>query len=77
MVETLDITKDHCPMTFVKVKLALARLATGDVLDVALTGAEPLENVPRAAQEEGNRVREIVERDGAIHVLIEKGPLTT
>ena len=27
---TLDITKEHCPMTFVKTKIALSRLQTGD-----------------------------------------------
>ncbi len=73
MKTTLDITNDHCPMTFVKVKLALARLGQGDVLDVALTGDEPLKNVPRAAREQGHRIIGITEKNGTFHVLIEKG----
>lgn len=31
---TLDITKEHCPMTFVKTKLRLAQLQAGDILEV-------------------------------------------
>jgi len=27
----LDITKEHCPMTFVKTKLKLAQIAEGDI----------------------------------------------
>ena len=45
----LDITKEHCPMTFVKTKLKLAQIAAGDTLEVLLTEGEPLENVPRSA----------------------------
>ena len=41
----LDITKDHCPMTFVKTKLKLELLEEGDILEVLLKAGEPLENV--------------------------------
>lgn len=43
-----DITRDRCPLTFVKVKARLYALAVGDILEVLLKGAEPLENVPAA-----------------------------
>jgi TusA-related sulfurtransferase len=69
---TLDITKDHCPMTFVKVKLMLAKLAKGDVLDVKLSRGEPLENVPRSAAEEGHRILEVRDVEDGCHVVIEK-----
>lgn len=49
----LDITKDHCPMTFVKVKLKLEQMQAGDELEILLTDGEPLENVPRSAKDEG------------------------
>lgn len=60
-VQTLDITKDHCPMTFVKAKLALAKLSSGDILEITLSGGEPLENVPRSAEEEGHEIISIEE----------------
>lgn len=55
----IDITGDVCPITFVKTKLALEKLAPGAVLAVDLTGREPLENVPRSAREAGHEIIEI------------------
>ncbi len=69
---TLDITREHCPMTFVKVKLMLAKLNRGDTLDVVLNRGEPLENVPRSAAEEGHRILEIRDAEDPCHVVIEK-----
>jgi TusA-related sulfurtransferase len=53
---TLDITGLRCPMTWVKTKLALERLAPGDALEVACPPGEALENVPRSAREAGHEV---------------------
>jgi TusA-related sulfurtransferase len=72
-IKTLDITKEHCPMTFVKTKLELAKLNKGDILEVLLTEGEPLENVPRSAAEQGFIVREINHvRDNIYEIKIEK-----
>ena len=72
MAKTLDITGDCCPMTFVKVKLALAKLQSGEELDVALNEGEPLNNVPRTATEQGHQVLSIRQENGVHHVLIRK-----
>ncbi len=53
---TLDITGVTCPVTWVKTKLALERLAPGEVLIVRCTPGEALENVPRSAREAGHEV---------------------
>jgi len=53
---TLDITRETCPMTFVRVRLALDRLPPGGVLEVLLKGEEPRRNVPRTAAEQGHAV---------------------
>ena len=58
---TLDITKEHCPMTFVKTKIELSKLKSGDILEVLLTEGEPLENVPRSSTEQGFTVLSIKE----------------
>jgi TusA-related sulfurtransferase len=69
----LDITKEHCPMTFVKTKIQLSKLASGDLLEVFLTEGEPLKNVPRSSTEQGYSVLEISHVEGNIHrVLIRK-----
>lgn len=57
--QLIDITGDVCPITFVKTKLALEKLAPGTILAVDLVGREPLENVPRSAREAGHEVLEI------------------
>lgn len=73
MKYTLDITKEHCPMTFVKVKLKLAQISEGDILEVLLSEGEPLENVPRSAQEQGYKVLSVEHVEGSVHrVVIEK-----
>ena len=59
----LDITRDVCPMTYVRVKLALEQLDDGGELEVVLRGEEPLRNVPRSAREEGHEVLELVALD--------------
>ncbi len=70
----LDITKDHCPMTFVKTKLELEKLEKGDILEVILREGEPLENVPKTVIEQGNKVLEIKKIQDDIHmVIIERG----
>lgn len=69
----LDITKEHCPMTFVKTKIKLAQIADGDILEVLLTEGEPLNNLPRSAREQGFNVLEIKHVEGNIHkVVIQK-----
>ncbi len=52
----VDIRGYACPMTYVKTKLALDRLAQGERLEVWLREGEPLENVPRSAAEDGHTV---------------------
>lgn len=66
--QTIDITNEVCPMTFVRTKLRLERMQPGEVLEVRLKGDEPLRNVPRAAREEGHAILDI--RDaGDAHVI--------
>lgn len=63
----IDITADVCPMTFVKVKLLLEKAGNGDIVDVRLKGAEPLENVPRSAADHGHDIVDMTQEntDGA------------
>jgi TusA-related sulfurtransferase len=66
----LDVTKDHCPMTFVRTKIQLSKLAPGDVLDVLVTEGEPLESIPRSSTEQGFTVLSIKETEQkGIHLI--------
>jgi tRNA 2-thiouridine synthesizing protein A len=66
--QTIDITNEVCPMTFVRTKLKLERMRPGEVLSVRLRGEEPLRNVPRAAREEGHAIL-AVDADGENHIV--------
>ncbi|MDR3245645.1 MAG: sulfurtransferase TusA family protein [Prevotellaceae bacterium] len=70
----LDVTKEHCPMTFVKTKIELNKLQKGDVLNVKTTAGEPLENVPQSATEQGFKVLSVNETSvpGIYNIEIEK-----
>lgn len=67
MTRSIDITREVCPMTYVRVKLALESLSDGDVLEVLLQGDEPCRNVPRSAVDDGH---EVVSFDGASRLLL-------
>lgn len=70
--KTLDITKEHCPMTFVKTKIELSKLQPGDTLEVLLSEGEPLDNVPRNAVEQGYNVLSVEHVEGTTHKVIIK-----
>jgi TusA-related sulfurtransferase len=55
-VRTLDITALTCPMTWVRTKLELERMAPGEELEVRCPEGEALENVPRSAADAGHDV---------------------
>ncbi len=52
---SLDIRGVACPINFVKTKLALEKLAPGQVLELFLSG-DAAENVPQSVVEEGHTV---------------------
>jgi tRNA 2-thiouridine synthesizing protein A len=72
----VDVRAYACPMTYVKAKIALDRLAAGERLEVWLADGEPLENLPRSAAEDGHRVvsvEPLAGAPGAFCVVVEKG----
>ncbi len=71
---TLDITTEVCPMTYVRTKLRLERLAEGEELEVLIRGSEPLKNLPRSAREEGHQVVSLEPLpDGTHRLTLRKG----
>jgi tRNA 2-thiouridine synthesizing protein A len=53
----LDVTGLTCPMTWVRTKLELERIAPGEALEVRCAEGEALENVPRSAAAAGHDVQ--------------------
>jgi len=54
---TLDLQGVVCPLNWVKAKLKLEELDAGDELTLLLDPGEPIESVPRSAEEDGHDVR--------------------
>jgi tRNA 2-thiouridine synthesizing protein A len=74
ITKEIDITRDVCPMTFVRTRLALDKMMPGETLLVRLKGAEPLRNVPRTATEQGHDVLSLeTDSDGISRLLIRRG----
>jgi TusA-related sulfurtransferase len=76
----VDIRDAACPLTWVRTRVALDAVAQGEALEVLLLAGEPLESVPRTAEEEGHRVvlREPwpAGGEGAWRLVLEKGAPT-
>ena len=70
---SVDITKEVCPMTYVRVKLALEQLEQGRLLEVWLKGEEPLKNVPASARDEGHQVLSLTAHGDRSRLLLKVG----
>jgi TusA-related sulfurtransferase len=68
----LDITGEVCPMTFVRTKLLLERMASGQTASIRLRGGEPVDNVPRAVRDHGHEVVGLTPLGGDIYELVIK-----
>ncbi len=69
----IDVTSEICPMTYVRARLALDRLTSGQILGVTLRGEESARNVPETARVQGHAVlEEAALGDGRVRVLIRK-----
>ncbi len=65
----IDITKEICPMTFVKTKLKLETMSRGQVLEVTLREGEPLINVPKSVEQDGHKILDL-HQEGDIYKLL-------
>ncbi len=68
----VDITDVVCPITFVKVKVALEDLKNGQVLAVRMKDGEPVQNVPRSVKDEGHKVLKLLSNEDGTYTLIVK-----
>lgn len=59
--QDLDLRGEVCPYTFVKSKLALEELESGQVLRVLVDHRPAVDNVPRSMQNEGQEIVGITE----------------
>ena len=68
--DTIDITDVVCPVTFVKVKVALEELEDGQILAIKMKDGEPVQNVPRGIKEEGHQVLKLLTSEDDTYTLL-------
>jgi len=55
--QTLDLRTTKCPLNFVKTKLALEKLATGEILEIWIaTDSQSSINIPQSIAQEGHQI---------------------
>lgn len=70
----IDITNVICPITFVKVKVAMEELEPGEILEIKMNAGEPIQNVPRSLKEENHKILQVMNNeDETFTVYVEKG----
>ncbi|MBU4541728.1 MAG: sulfurtransferase TusA family protein [Firmicutes bacterium] len=73
ITDQVDITDVVCPLTFVKVKVAIEELEVGEILSIRLNEGEPVQNIPRSLKEEGHKVLKLIDNeDGTYNLLVKK-----
>jgi TusA-related sulfurtransferase len=74
---TIDASKNckgvGCPMNLVHAKVGLAKLQSGQILELILDDGAPINNVPGSVLKEGHRILEKRQlQDGTWRLLIQK-----
>ncbi|MDO8682196.1 MAG: sulfurtransferase TusA family protein [Armatimonadota bacterium] len=71
-VNELDLRGVACPMNFVRAKLQLEQIETGEILDILLDDGEPVRNVPASFAEQGEEVLSVKSESKHFRVRIRK-----
>lgn len=69
----LDVTGTFCPLPILLAAREMRKLRTGDLLEIVGDDPGILEDMPVWCERAGNRLVEMVDEDGAIRSLVEKG----
>ena len=76
ITDDADVKKDFrgvaCPMNFVKTKIELSTMKSGQLLEILLDDGQPINNVPGSVRQEGHEVLSTEKVDNYWKVLIRK-----
>lgn len=70
LAEVLDLRGVACPMNFVKTRLKLDKMSTGERLEVLLDDGEPIESVTSSVLSEGHLIESSAREEADYHRLI-------
>lgn len=72
-MKSIDLRGVSCPANFVKAKLTLEMLESGETVRFLLDDGEAVKNVPRSLKAEGHKLLGLQEVDGHYELTLEKG----
>lgn len=72
-MKSIDLRGVSCPTNFVKAKLAMEMMDSGQTIQFLLDDGEAVKNVPRSLKAEGHKLLGLQEVDGYYLLTLEKG----
>ncbi|HTF99794.1 MAG TPA: sulfurtransferase TusA family protein [Nitrospirota bacterium] len=68
----LDLRGVCCPLNFVKARLAMEKVRSGEIIEFYLDDGEPIVNVTRSLKDEGHQVLLVTPEEHFFKVMVEK-----
>ena len=69
VAKALNLRGVTCPINFVKTKIQLEMMVSGQLLQVTIDPGEPMKNVPRSVQEDGHTILDDTGNPDGTHTL--------
>lgn len=70
-IQKLDLRGTPCPLNFIRSKLQLEKMSSGETLEIWLDGGEPIEQVPNSLTIEGYKVESMTPIDDYFALLVQ------
>jgi TusA-related sulfurtransferase len=68
-MRVIDLRGVSCPTNFVKAKLALEDIETGEIAQILLDDGEPVKNVPRSLKADGHKLIGLQQAEDGHYIL--------
>jgi TusA-related sulfurtransferase len=71
--KVVDLTRTHCPMTYVRAMPAMEKVAQEQLIELVLMTPEQIRDIPPALKAEGHRIESVLRDRDRYHLLVRKG----
>ena len=71
--KVLDATHLNCPIPLMKTLKTIRTMEKGEVLEVLSTDPGSKVDIPRWGKKAGHKILDIIEEEGRVRIIIEKG----
>ncbi len=68
--DRIDLRGVPCPLSFVKAKLRLERIQSGQLLELWLDQGEPVDQVPNSLSVDGHKILSLIEHEDKFFTLL-------